>query len=58
MRIIRYCDVTEDLAIKEGEGDLSLKDWRESHRAFFIREGTYDDRMELVAEEFELVESL
>jgi uncharacterized protein YhfF len=58
MRIVRFCDVNEDHAKKEGEGDLSLKYWREGHREFFTREGTYDDRMELVAEEFELVESL
>jgi len=56
LRIVRFCDVGEYLASKEGEGDLSLKYWREGHKDFFSREGTYQEDMELVAEEFELVE--
>lgn len=56
LRIVRFCDVGEDLARKEGEGDLSLNYWREEHKNFFSREGTYQEDMELVAEEFELVE--
>ncbi|WP_064118487.1 ASCH domain-containing protein [Pseudomonas fluorescens] len=58
MRITRYCDVDQDFARKEGEGDLSLKYWREGHKDFFQREGWFDEAMELVAEEFELVEVL
>lgn len=58
MRIVRFCDVTEDLAIKEGEGDRSLHFWQQAHQAFFTREGSYSETMELVAEEFELVEVL
>lgn len=58
LRIVRFCDVAEDLAKKEGEGDLSLKYWRTEHKAFFSREGTYQEDMELVAEEFERVEVL
>jgi len=56
MRIVRFCDVTEELARKEGEGDLSLTYWREGHKNFFINEGTYAETMELVVEEFERVE--
>ncbi|WP_053132668.1 ASCH domain-containing protein [Pseudomonas sp. MIACH] len=56
MRIIRYCDVDQDLARKEGEGDLSLSYWMQGHKDFFQREGSFDESMELVAEEFELVE--
>lgn len=56
LRIVRFCDVGEDLASKEGEGDLSLNYWREEHKDFFSREGTYREDMELVAEEFELVD--
>ncbi|EPF17596.1 ASCH domain [Cedecea davisae] len=56
MRIVRFCDVAEEFARKEGEGDLSLRYWREGHKEFFLREGTYHEAMELVAEEFELVE--
>jgi uncharacterized protein YhfF len=58
MRIIRYCDVDQDLARKEGEGDLSLRYWRQGHKDFFQREGSFDEAMELVTEEFELVEVL
>lgn len=56
--IVRFCDVGEDLASKEGEGDLSLKYWRKEHKSFFSREGTYQEDMELVVEEFERVEVL
>jgi len=56
MRLVRFSDVTEELARKEGEGDLSLEYWRSEHKAFFSRAGFYADNMELVAEEFEVVE--
>lgn len=56
MRILRFCDVTEEFARKEGEGDLSLKYWQEVHKAFFEHEGCYSAEMELVAEEFQLIE--
>ncbi|MEZ2578006.1 ASCH domain-containing protein [Buttiauxella ferragutiae] len=58
MRLIRFSDVTEEFARKEGEGDLSLEYWRKEHKAFFTREGFYSDDMELVAEEFEVIEVL
>ena len=56
MKIIRFCDVDHEIAKKEGEGDLSLEYWREAHHAFFSREGSFSETMELVAEEFEIVE--
>jgi len=58
LRLVRFCEVTEAFARKEGEGDLSLEYWKEGHKAFFTREGSYSDDMELVAEEFEVVEVL
>ncbi|MEM6052079.1 ASCH domain-containing protein [Erwinia sp. P7711] len=58
MRLVRFCDVTEEFARKEGEGDLSLEYWRKEHKAFFTRAGFYSEEMELVAEEFEVVEVL
>jgi uncharacterized protein YhfF len=58
MHLIRFSDVTEEFARKEGEGDLSLEYWRREHKAFFTREGFYSDDMELVAEEFEVIEVL
>ena len=56
LQLIRFCDVTEAFARKEGEGDLSLRYWRQEHQRFFENSGVFDERMELVAEEFELIE--
>lgn len=56
MRLVRFCDVTADFARKEGEGDLSLEYWRKEHQRFFTCEGYFSDDMELIAEEFEVVE--
>lgn len=58
MRLVRFCDVTAEFARKEGEGDLSLAHWRKEHRRFFTREGYFSEDMELIAEEFEVVEVL
>jgi len=58
MRLVRFCDVTEELARKEGEGDLSLEYWRKEHQRFFTREGYFSEDMELITEEFEVVEIL
>ena len=56
LRLGRFSEATKEHARKEGEGDLSLDYWRAGHRDFFIREGTYAENMELVFEEFQLVE--
>lgn len=58
LRLVRFCDVTEAFARKEGEGDLSLEYWQKEHQRFFTREGHFSEDMELIAEEFELVEVL
>jgi uncharacterized protein YhfF len=55
---VRYDQVTAEMAAKEGEGDKSLAFWREGHREFFTREGTFAADMWLVFEEFALVEIL
>ncbi len=54
---VRFCDVTEEMALAEGEDD-SLLAWRKSHKAYFKRNGDYDPEMMLVFEHFELVEDL
>lgn len=54
---IRFCDVTEDMALAEGE-DENLKGWREGHKAFFARNGGFDPEMMLVFEHFDLIEDL
>ncbi|MGK9175874.1 ASCH domain-containing protein [Yokenella regensburgei] len=58
LRLVRFCDVTAEFARKEGEGDLSLEYWRKEHQRFFTRAGVFSDDMELIAEEFEVVEVL
>lgn len=58
MRLVRFCDVTEEFARKEGEGDLSLEYWQKEHQRFFTREGYFAEEMELITEEFEVVELL
>ncbi|MCM7367535.1 ASCH domain-containing protein, partial [Enterobacter ludwigii] len=58
MRLVRFCDVTEEFARKEGEGDLSLEYWQKEHQRFFTREGYFSKEMELITEEFEVVELL
>ena len=35
LHLLRFSDVTAELARKEGEGDLSLEYWRNEHRRFF-----------------------
>ncbi|SLN18309.1 ASCH domain-containing protein [Ruegeria meonggei] len=55
--ICRYCDVTEDFALAEGEND-TLEGWREDHHHYFERNGGFDPEMELVCEQFRLVEDL
>jgi len=56
LRLVRFCDVDEAFARKEGEGDLSLTYWRIEHQRFFTQAGSFSEEMELVAEEFEVVE--
>lgn len=58
LQLVRFCDVNEEFARKEGEGDLSLEYWRKEHQRFFIREGYFSEDMALIAEEFEVVEVL
>ncbi len=58
LQLVRFCDINEEFAHKEGEGDLSLEYWKKEHQRFFIREGHFSEDMELIAEEFEVVEVL
>lgn len=62
VRIIRFCDMTYDIAKLEGEND-SLEDWRETHAAFWMDEGkrkgyTFSEEMPIVFEEFDVLEML
>lgn len=58
LRLIRYEDVTAEMAALEGEGDKSLAFWQQGHREFFTREGTFSPQMWLVFQQFERVEAL
>lgn len=55
VEIRRWCDVTEDFALAEGENE-GLEGWRADHRRFFERNGGFDPEMELVCERFRLIE--
>lgn len=51
----RFDEVGDDLAYGEGEGDRSLRFWREAHRAYFTRAGVFAEDMPLWCERFRLV---
>ena len=54
---IRFCDVSEESALAEGENS-DLDGWRADHKALFGRNGGFDPEMMLLFEHFELVEDL
>ena len=54
---IRFCDVTWDMARREGEND-DLAGWQAGHQAYFARNGGFDPQMMLVFEYFDVVEDL
>jgi uncharacterized protein YhfF len=54
----RFDAVDSSFAREEGEGDLSLANWRESHKSYFGRNGGFAPDMMLVCEKFRLVERL
>lgn len=55
--VIRFCDVTEDFALAEGENE-DLAGWQRDHRRYFERNGVFHPEMDLVCERFRLVEDL
>jgi uncharacterized protein YhfF len=54
----RFDEVDEAFARDEGEGDRSLRYWREAHTRYFCRLGIYKPDMMLWCERFELVEHI
>lgn len=55
-----FCEVTEDFAQIEGEGDKSLQYWQDVHRHAFTRQmqqydNEFSEEMLVVCEEFEMV---
>ncbi|ARD49657.1 RNA-binding protein [Sporosarcina sp. P33] len=60
VEVVPFNEVTEEHAYLEGEGDRSLRYWREVHEAFFTKElkeinGDFYDTMPVVCEKFRLV---
>ena len=61
VEITRFRDISEEYAFIEGEGDKSLKYWKDAHREVFTRECREDagiefsEDMECVCEYFEVV---
>lgn len=58
--VLPFKDVDDELAYIEGEGDKSLRYWREVHIEFFTRElksqgFEFNEDMEVVFEEFDVV---
>lgn len=53
---LRFDEVDESFAHDEGEGYGSLDYWREAHAAYFRREGTFSQNMEVYAERFKVVD--
>ncbi|PXV74142.1 ASCH domain-containing protein [Pantoea sp. PNA 03-3] len=54
--LTRFDRVTPEMAMMEGEGDLSLEYWQREHQRFFQRNGGFSPEMELIFETFQLVE--
>ncbi|MDY5585496.1 MAG: ASCH domain-containing protein [Arcanobacterium sp.] len=60
VRVLPFDAVGEDVALAEGEGDLSLEYWREVHREFFSAEAQtegvdFSETDEVVVEIFEVI---
>jgi uncharacterized protein YhfF len=57
LRRVRFCDMTEEMALMEGE-DADLAGWRDGHERYYRRAGIFTPDMWLIWERFEVVEDL
>lgn len=55
LREVLFCDMTQEMALLEGEND-TLEGWVRDHRRFFERHGVFDPKMPLVWERFDVIE--
>lgn len=55
LREVRFRDMTEEMALMEGENE-TLAGWQEDHRRYFERHGVFDPDMILIWERFEVIE--
>lgn len=58
--VVPFCEVTEDFAATEGEGDKSLAWWRKAHEAYYRRvlsgtEHAFSEDMLIACERFEVL---
>lgn len=58
--VVPFCNVSEEHAFKEGEGDKSLSFWRNGHKKFFTEclsevGKEFNEYMKVVCEEFKVV---
>ena len=56
-REVRFCDVTEEMALAAGESD-TLAEWQAAHRRRYEQQGVFSPDMRLVWRRLELVEDL
>lgn len=57
LRLVRFAEMTEAMALAEGE-DETLDGWRVGHERYYRRLGVFEPEMELIWERFEVVEDL
>ena len=60
VRVVSFEKVSKTFAFKEGEGDRSLKHWREVHKRFFNRrlrkmKKKFNERILVVCQEFKVL---
>jgi uncharacterized protein YhfF len=60
IEVKKFLDVQYEFAVKEGENDKTIEEWRDSHRAFFKREylNEFTDDSLVVCEEFKVIKVL
>ena len=58
MQTLPFEAVTPEMAALEGEGDLSYRYWRDAHVAYYQREGSWSEDMDVIFEIFRLTRIL
>lgn len=61
VKVVKFKDVSLSHAQKEGEGDMSLADWKNTHENFFkneLKTDKFSEETKIVCEEFEVVKKI
>lgn len=53
--IQKFSEINEEFAYHEGEGDRTLKYWREEHIRFFSQYTDFNEELDIVCERFKVV---